>query len=400
MKLPRKLAESVPAGTREWRKTVLNNLLFAAREGRGIGFGSLTKLPGNISLFRDFMTAVNWKTAQGEIQWALTSKVAIVGLPNTGKSTLFNTLKGQRVSPVSPEAGTTKMLVRGAFGPFALIDTPGHLPDIAKKGIKEASAILMLVDGTRGFQKEDEELYKEIKRAGKPVIIAVNKIDLIHGDPEDMCDDLAVRLEVEEVLPISAIQGTNIMEDLIPAMIDVSPEAAVMLGRELPAFRRMAVDKIIRNSVLLSLAAGLEPVPLVDIPILLGTQIRLVLRIAAIYGEPFSASRAREVVAVITGGLALRYAAEELAKLIPFGGDLVSGAIAAAGTWALGQVAAEYFESDKQLSGAQLRKLFTRFYRIYRQEEREQALLEKAGRKPALPAPGSASAASLANPQS
>src|SRR5579885_3195475 len=331
MKLPRKLAESVPAGTREWRKTVLNNLLFAAREGRGIGFGSLTKLPGNISLFRDFMTAVNWKTAQGEIQWALTSKVAIVGLPNTGKSTLFNTLKGQRVSPVSPEAGTTKMLVRGAFGPFALIDTPGHLPDIAKKGIKEASAILMLVDGTRGFQKEDEELYKEIKRADKPIIIAVNKIDLMRGDPEDMCDDLAVRLEVEEVLPISAIQGTNIVEDLIPAMIDVSPEAAVMLGRELPAFPRMAVDKIIRNSVLLSLAAGLEPVPLVDIPILLGTQIRLVLRIAAIYGEPFSASRAREVVAVITGGLALRYAAEELAKLIPFGGDLVSGAIAAAG---------------------------------------------------------------------
>src|SRR5579885_3551686 len=156
---------------------VLNKLLFAAREGGGrIGVGSLTKLPGNISLFRDFMTAVNWRTAQGEIQWALTSKIVLVGLPNSGKSTLFNTLKGQRVSPVSPEAGTTKMLVRGAFGPFALIDTPGHLPDIAKKGIKEASAILMLVDGTRGFQKEDEELYKEIKRAGKPVIIAVNKI--------------------------------------------------------------------------------------------------------------------------------------------------------------------------------------------------------------------------------
>ena len=380
-------------------KMVLNRLLFAAREGKGFGVGSLAKLPGNISLVRDLMTAINWKTAQGEIQWALTSKIALVGLPNTGKSTLFNTLKGQRVSPVSPEAGTTKMLVRGAFGPFALIDTPGHLPDIMKKGIKEASLIVLLVDGTRGFQQADEELYKETRHAGKPIIVAVNKIDLMHSDPEDMCDDLAVRLEVEEVLPISAINGTNVTEDLIPAMIDVSPEAAVMLGRELPAFRRAAVDKIVRNSVLLSLAAGLEPVPLIDIPILLGTQIRLVLRIAAIYGEPFTASRAREVVAVISGGLALRYAAEELAKLVPFGGDLISGAIAAAGTWALGQVAAEYFESGKQLSGSQLRKMFTRFYRLYRQQDHQQVLLEKADKQPALPVPGGTSSASLAKPQ-
>ncbi len=367
---------------------VLNKLLFAAREGGGrIGVGSLTKLPGNISLFRDFMTAVNWRTAQGEIQWALTSKIVLVGLPNSGKSTLFNTLKGQRISPVSPEAGTTKTLIRGAFGPFALIDTPGHLPDIMHKGIKEASVILLLIDGTRGFTKDDEELYKAVKRAGKPIIAVVNKIDLMRADPEDLCDDLMVRLEIEEAIPISAMKGTNVVEDLIPAMIDASPEAAVVLGRELPAFRREAVAKIIRNSTLLSLAAGLEPVPLVDIPILLGTQIRLVLRIAAIYGEPLTASRAREVVATITAGLALRYVAEEAAKLVPFGGDLVSGAIAAAGTWALGQVTAEYFESGKKLSGGQLRSMFKRFYRLYRQEDKRQELLLEASKKPALSAP-------------
>lgn len=339
-------------------------------------------------LFRDFMTAVNWKTAQGEVQWALTSKIALVGMPNSGKSTLFNTFKGQRISPVSPEAGTTKTLIRGAFGPFALIDTPGHLPDIMHRGIKEASVILLLIDGTRGFTKEDEALYKEVKHADKPIIAVVNKIDLMRTDPEELCDDLAVRLEIEEAVPISAKNGTNVNEDLIPAMIDASPEAAVAIGRELPAFRRAAVAKIIRNSTLLSLAAGLEPVPLVDIPILLGTQIRLVLRIAAIYGEPLTASRAREVVATITAGLTLRYVAEQAAKLVPFGGDLISGAIAAAGTWALGQVMTEYFESGKQLSGGQMRSMFTRFYKIYRQEDKRQALLSESKKKHALlPAP-------------
>ncbi len=375
---------------------MFKQLLFSAREGgRGIGVGALTKLPGNIGLVRDFMTAVNWKTAQSEIHWALTSKIAIVGLPNTGKSTLFNTLKGQRLSPVSPESGTTKTLIRGAFGPFALIDTPGHLPDIMEKGIKEASLVVMLIDGARGFRKEDEALFKEVKKAGKPIILVVNKIDAMRTDPEELCDDLAVKLEgVEEVVPISAMNGTNVVEDLIPAMIDASPEAAVIIGRELPAFRREAVAKIVRNSTLLSLAAGLEPVPLIDIPILLGTQIRLLLRIAAIYGEPMTTSRAREVVATMAGGLALRYLAEEAAKLMPFGGDLVSGAIAAAGTWALGQVAAEYFESGKKLSPGQLRKMFTRFYRIYREEEasKGEKLLEEARKTKALPAPDAASA--------
>jgi small GTP-binding protein len=381
--------------------TVLKDLLFSAREGgRGIGVGSLTKLPGNISLVRDFMTAVNWKTAQGEIQWALTSKIALVGLPNTGKSTLFNTLKGQRISPVSPEAGTTKMLIRGAFGPFALIDTPGHLPDIMDKGVKEASVLLLLVDGTRGFTREDEELYKVLKRAGKPIIVVVNKIDAMRTDPEDLCDDLMVRLEIDEAVPISAMNGTNVTEDLIPAMIDASPEAAVVIGRELPAYRREAVAKIVRNSVLLSLAAGLEPVPLIDIPILLGTQIRMVLRIAAIYGEPMTASRAREVVASITVGLALRYGAEELAKLVPFGGDLISGAIAAAGTWALGQVATEYFEGGKKLSTHQLRRMFKNFYKIYRTEDARQELqLDGKKTTKALPTPTNTSTKGLPKPQ-
>src|SRR5262249_45557199 len=108
-------------------------------------------------------------------------------------------------------------------------------------------------------------------------------------------------------------------------------------------------------------------IPLVDIPILLGNQIRLILRIAAIYGEPMSAQHARELVATIAGGLLLRYLAEEVAKAVPIGGDLISGSIAAAGTWAIGQVAVEYFENGKNLSRSQAAQAFKRFYQRYRQ---------------------------------
>ena len=102
------------------------------------------------------------------------------------------------------------------------------------------------------------------------------------------------------------------------------------------------------------------------IPILLGNQIRMVLRVAAIYGEPLSARHFRELVPTVIGGLLFRYLAEETAKIVPFGGDLVAGAIAAAGTWSLGMVAIEYFESGKRLSGDQLRDMFDRFYQKYR----------------------------------
>ena len=131
------------------------------------------------------------------------------------------------------------------------------------------------------------------------------------------------------------------------------------------------------TAALVGLAAGLEPIPLVDIPILLGNQIRMVLRVAAIYGEPLSARHFRELVPTVIGGLLFRYLAEEAAKIVPFGGDLVAGAIAAAGTWSLGMVAIEYFESGKKLSGDQLRDMFDRFYQKYRAQTR------RCGQEPA-----------------
>ena len=185
-------------------------------------------------------------------------------------------------------------------------------------------------------------------------------------------------LGVAGVIPVSGRTGVNIAEELIPAMIDASPEAALVIGRELPAYRRKAAQRIIRNATLISLAAGLEPFPLVDIPILLGNQIRLVLRLAALYGEPVDSANTtrhlRELVAVMAGGLGLRYLAEQVAKAIPFGGDFISGAIAGAGTWAMGQVVLEYYDSGKNISPQRLRMLYHDFYHRYRRQQASQDL--------------------------
>jgi small GTP-binding protein len=350
-----------------------------------LSVSNLTKLPSSLSTVRNFLNAVNWNAAQDEVQGELDHKIAILGMANSGKSTLFNMLRGRYSSPVSAEAGTTTTLVRGEFGPFLLIDTPGHLPDLQESAFIESSAVIYLLDATQGIRGHDYAVITRLRAESKPLVVALNKADMLRDAADEVCAEAAARLHVADVIPISARDGDNIAEELIPAIIDTSPEAAVAIGRRLPAFRREAANKLVRTASLVSLAAGLEPIPLVDIPILLGTQIRLVLRIAAIYGEPLTARHARELVTTIAGGLFMRYLAEAASKAVPFGGDLVSGVIAAGGTWTLGQVAIEYFEGGKRFSRQQLNDMFSRFYRRYREERVDEQLLEGEARPAARP---------------
>lgn len=384
----------------EQRKKIKNDLIASLlrkrdqpKNLRELGISTLRNLPANISMVQGLMKAVNWNMAQREVLEGLNNTVVIVGQPNTGKSTLFNLLKGQNLSPTSSQAGTTRTLVRTDFGPFTLVDTPGHLPDVMESGMDQASVIVFLLDASNGLRNEDRELYKVIQHLDKPTVIAVNKVDELKGgeNGDHFATEVAVLLNAPGVIPISAKTGLNVAEELIPVIIDSSPEAALAIGRELPQYRRAAAQRIIRNATLVSLAAGLEPIPFVDIPILLGTQIRLVLRLATLYGESMASAdarqHARELIATILSGLGMRYLAQQAAKLVPFGGDLVAGAIAGAATWSIGQVALEYYDGNKQLNPKRLQELYQGFYQRFHRENhadrlRAEAVREVDGRDP------------------
>lgn len=355
------------------------------RNVRDLGVSTIKNLPATIGMVQSFMKTVNWKVAQEEVLNGLNDTVVIVGQPNAGKSTLFNTIKGQRLSQVSAVAGTTHTLIRADFGPFTLLDTPGieksgHLSDEVKSGLEQASVIVFLIDATRGMQTLDRDLYESMKKLNKPIIVAVNKIDTLKGGEsgDQFATEVAVMLGVAGVIPISGKTGKNIAEELIPTMINASPEAALVIGHELPAYRRSAAQRIIRNATLVSVAAGIEPIPLIDIPILLGAQIRLVLRLAALYGEPLDSTNAmlhaRTLITTMAGGLGFRYLAEQAAKVVPFGGDFVAGAIAGAATWSMGQVALEYYDSGKQINPGTLRHLYTNFYHRFRRQNTPEEL--------------------------
>ena len=323
-----------------------------------------SSLPLIIEDIRALLEAIDLQGMYQGVSQEAGARLAIVGPVNSGKSTLFNLLQGREISQVSPIPGTTKEVIREELGPFMLMDTPGFgeaggadRASIALRGAAEAAAVLVVFDAAAGLRSSDVQLLDAIQQLGKPVVVAANKIDLVGRDAAAVEADMAGRLGVP-VIAVSAKKGTNVGERLMPALLDALPEIAVAVGRQLPAFRREAAKKVIRNSVLLNAGVGGVPIPLIDIPILLANQARMVLRIAAIYGEPFSAKHAKELIATMAGGLGLRFLAQEVAKVVPVAGWAVAGGIAAVGTWGIGQVAMQYFESGKRMDRRQLRHVY------------------------------------------
>ena len=239
---------------------------------------------------------------------------------------------------------------------------------------------MLVLDGSAGLHQSDYDLYEALRAVRVPLVVTLNKIDLIKHDLPAVLDDIERKMGTT-VIPISAKTGTGVAERLVPAIVEAHPWMAVALGRGLPAYRRQLSHRLTGNAAMLNALIAAEPIPGLDIPFLLASQIRLVLRVAAVYGESLSARHARELLTTIAGSVALRYLAAQLGKLVPGPGWLVGAAVTGLGTWAMGRVAVAYFESGKRLTPHQLRQRYRRLVRRPRSASRDIAneTSERAG---------------------
>ena len=329
----------------------------------------MASLPTRLTDIRRLFQGLNWDKLSLQVEEEAHARLAIVGPINSGKSTLFNLIKGRKVSAVKAVPGTTKGLVIEEFGPFTLVDTPGFgevggvdRAAVARAAAEEADLAVLVLDGAAGLHQSDYDLYESLRAARVPLVVALNKIDLIKRDLSDVVDDIERKLGTT-VIPISAKTGAGVGEQLIPAIVESHPWMTVALGRALPAYRRQLSRLLIGGAVALNAVIAAEPIPGIDIPLLLASQVRLVLRIAAIHGESLSVRHARELLTTIAGGVALRYLAAQLGKLVPGPGWLIGAAVTGLGTWAIGRVALAYFEGGKRLTPQQLRQRYRRLLR-------------------------------------
>ena len=169
--------------------------------------------------------------------------LAIVGRPNVGKSALFNQIAGRRIAIVHEEAGVTRDRVsapaRWGEKSFEVVDTggigfmddektadvlAGATRDQAEVAIAMATAIIQVVDVTDGVTPLDQEIARKLRRSGKPVFLAVNKVDNPQRRPNV---DVFSELGFEQIFSIAAIHALGLRE-LVEAATAVFPDSFVV----------------------------------------------------------------------------------------------------------------------------------------------------------------------------
>jgi small GTP-binding protein len=338
----------------------------------------MASLPTRLADIRGLFEAFEWDKLSFQVEKEAHARLAIVGPVNSGKSTLFNRIKGRKVSSVKAVPGTTRGLVTETFGPCTLVDTPGFgevggvdRAAVAKAAAEGADVAVLVLDASAGLRQSDYDLYEALRAARVPLVVALNKVDLIKRDLPPVLEDVERKLG-RTVIPISAKTGAGVGEKLLPAIVEAHPWMAIALGRALPVYRRQLCRKLILNAALLNAIIAAVPLPFLDIPLLLASQVRMVLRIAAVYGESLSVRHARELLTTMAGGVLLRYLASELGAFVPVVGWLAAGVITGLGTWAMGRVAVAYFEAGRRIPAEQLRQMYKRLWRRPRKPAEEE----------------------------
>jgi len=163
--------------------------------------------------------------------------VALIGRPNVGKSTLMNVLLGLKLSIVTPKPQTTRHrvlgILSGADHQVIFLDTPGLLTPryklqeamikAAHRAIDEADVLLFMIEPEKVISEANQQILNSLVKSHKPIILAINKIDLIAKEKLlPIINEYHKRFSLEQIIPISALKN-NGLEELKQVLIEQLP---------------------------------------------------------------------------------------------------------------------------------------------------------------------------------
>jgi len=191
--------------------------------------------------------------------------ISIIGRPNAGKSTLMNSILGEKISIVSPKPQTTRNVVRGvknlAGCQMIFIDTPGihkakgllneFMVKQAVSSLQDVDAVVLLVEADRPVSEDDRFIIQGFKGLRCPVILGVNKIDKVDKRLLlPLIDEYTKMYEFKEVIPLSALKGEGV-ELLVTTLSDLLPEGPMYFPEDVltDVPERFIVAEIVREKV-------------------------------------------------------------------------------------------------------------------------------------------------------
>ncbi len=195
--------------------------------------------------------------------------VSVIGRPNVGKSTLLNTVTGQKIAIMSDKPQTTRNTIRGVITnkecQLILIDTPGiHKPktklgeymvNVASETIKEVDLVLFLVEANTQPGAQDINIIQQLKQVKTPVFLILNKVDLVSKDKLlAIIDSYSKLMEFKAIIPISALKNDGI-DIILKEALDYIPEGPQFFSEDMLTDQpeKVIAAEMIREKVLLNL---------------------------------------------------------------------------------------------------------------------------------------------------
>jgi uncharacterized protein (DUF697 family) len=211
-----------------------------------------------------------------------------------------------------------------------------------ERAVLGARAFDVVVVAAEGLPEEIlRRVVEEVHRVRAALVVALPVAGVEHAVSAAV-DAGALSTELEVFEPSRPVADTRLAD----AIVKAAGDRATVLARSLTWLRHATVARIIRRTAYENAAVGaLVLIPGADMPVMTLNQIRMVLRIAAAYGNDVEPQRAPEIVAVVGAGLGLRAVAQQGLKFVPAAGWALKGAVGFAGTLALGRAAVAYYES-------------------------------------------------------
>lgn len=287
----------------------------------------------NIDRFREI-----YEEVMGDADARVT--IAIVGRKGAGKAAVGAWLLLDRTSMAARDVADISMCEYDGTR-----DTT--VQAIACAG--RADVIMFVVDASAADYKKDMVVWQAVRDTKKPCLLVGNKLDRADGDGPTARRRLAdiFGAPFSQIAVVSALTGQNVLEELLPRLVAVAREVEIPLARRFPVFRRAVANRIITATAAENAVVGtLFFLPAADMPVMTANQVKMILKIAVLYGQEVGLERLKELMVVFGGAIAFRAVARNLSSFIPVLGWAVKGGIAYGGTVALGKTAIKYFEND------------------------------------------------------